>query len=290
MAESTSRVIQYGWDKERFLQDLPPPVRRYIYRGKEQFNEILDQNMSRHSKYNPEDGVDFTQYIVFLIDPPSFQRECLDQESSHIAHLRLDYNYNTHILIVKMVNTPEHQQIIMGFASALGKCLQPMRIDLDDDGHIFQGVDIDVNEQSQKRPDWGWTPRKSSLKRPTIVFEVGISEPETKLREDARMWVDPSRGQAQVAITIKLNRSRPELKLDMWQWRDSRAQVTKHIVITQAGSQTNVSDHPLVIPFASVFKRDPESFLQSNETNIEIDKQALVKIATHAWQRQQQGF
>jgi hypothetical protein len=43
-------------------------------------------------------------------------------------------------------------------------------------------------------------------------------ESETKLRANATVWVDPSRGEANIAITIKIKRGRPLLKIDQWEW------------------------------------------------------------------------
>lgn len=252
MAETTSLVTHYGWDKERFLQDLPPPVRRYIYEGKEQFHEIIEQNAVRHYEYKPEDGVDFTQYIIFLIDPASFERECLNQESSLIAHQSYSYDYTTHILIVKMKITPEHEEALVQFSEVIKESLRAMGFKTRVAGsEIWGGQGVDVSQNQTKKPDWGWSPRDSKFESPTIVLEVAVSETETKLRNDARMWVDPTRGRAQTAITVKVDRRKPELKFEMWEWVDSKARVTKQITIRRAGDRVEVSNPPLEIPFCS---------------------------------------
>ncbi|KAJ5955955.1 hypothetical protein N7501_010234 [Penicillium viridicatum] len=85
-----------------------------------------------------------------------------------------------------------------------------------------------------KRPDWGWGPirRCDGPKRPGVVV---VSENATKLRNDAVMWVDPVKGQANMAITIKVDHTNPRFTLDTYEWnsRTQCAHVTQSCVIEE---------------------------------------------------------
>ncbi|KAJ5509462.1 hypothetical protein N7527_011605 [Penicillium freii] len=78
-------------------------------------------------------------------------------------------------------------------------------MELSRDFESFAGVEVNVGTH-YKVPDEGWAPMispREGSSRPAVVWEVGISESETKLCADAKMWVHPSEGQANIAITIK---------------------------------------------------------------------------------------
>ncbi|KAJ5955956.1 hypothetical protein N7501_010235 [Penicillium viridicatum] len=93
--------------------------------------------------------------------------------------------------------------------------------------------------------------------RPAVALEVGVSGSEMKLRADAQMWVDPSGGQANIAITIKIKQDRPLLKIDKWEWDADigRPWVFHNIEITGAHGTASVSGEPLLIPFHQIWRR-----------------------------------
>lgn len=51
-----------------------------------------------------------------------------------------------------------------------------------------------------------------------MVLEVAMSETERKLRRDIDLWLDPIRGNANIAMAIKVNRRRPMNSIDKWVW------------------------------------------------------------------------
>lgn len=115
-----------------------------------------------------------------------------------------------------------------------------------------------------------------------MVLEVGVTETETKLRADARNWVDPAKGQANIAITIKIKRDQPLLKIDKWEWDAdiARPRVNRHIEITGAGGTASVSGEPLLIPFHQIWRRASQ---YPQERDIVLGTEDLVFLATHVW-------
>jgi hypothetical protein len=302
MVESDTRVARYGDDTELFLETLPPPVPRYIYRESQQFHKILDYETARFRNLNnalaaPSHEVGFqslayrdtllpgtddnANYIIFLIEPSSFQKEIVDRKNHGPLGFFYEYNPFAKILIIKMTSN-EHRCA----ANAMNTLIQEALIDMKHNRNFqsFAGVEVNVGA-NRKVPDDGWAPMRRQQQgdpRPAVVLEVGVSESETKLRADAKMWVDPSRGQANLALTIKVRRDRPLLKLDMWEWDmdTGRARVNHHIEITGARGTASVSGEPLLIPFHQILRREARF---CRERDIVLNKEDLVFLATHVW-------
>ncbi|KAJ5493887.1 Dehydrogenase E1 component [Penicillium fimorum] len=117
------------------------------------------------------------------------------------------------------MSTPDHIQAAIALHNAVTETFRPM--ELFQAAQAYGGVNVSVGHGKQKQPDAGWgatRPPCGVPKRPGVVVEVGLSEPETKLCNDARMWVDPVRGEAKMTITVKVNRRKPELNLHTWEW------------------------------------------------------------------------
>ncbi|KAJ5196191.1 hypothetical protein N7449_006670 [Penicillium cf. viridicatum] len=177
------------------------------------------------------------------------------------------------------MTTTEHAQVTMALNTEIILILHSMGL-----SRAFQGygrVDVDVGNGSMKRPDWGWGPirRCGGPKRPGVVVEVGVSETATKLRNDARGWMDPVTGQANMAITIKVDRTNPRVTLDTYEWnsRTQRAHVTQSCVIEETSTKVTVSQYSITIPFHYMFKRSPEI---PKETDIRLEKQNLIDMAS----------
>lgn len=220
---------------------------------------------------------------MIFIDPSSFEQEFLLPDP--IAGLRLFYNAALHSLILRM-STPEHSQVAGALHTVVSIALVSM--ELNQAIQVYGGVNIPL-DGNVKQPDGGWDPIRHTRgvpKRPGVVVEVGVSEPETKLHNDARMWVDPIGGEANMAITVKVNRRKAQLKIDTWEW-DLGVQhphVTQSCVIERSGDKTNVSQYPITIPFECIFRRSPDI---PRETDIRLEKQPLMNMAISVWAAQE---
>ncbi|KAJ5382480.1 hypothetical protein N7517_000391 [Penicillium concentricum] len=271
-------VVEYESEVERFLEDLPPSS-RYTYKRKAQLDEILQTEYHRLESCRAD--AETSEYFVYVdISPFSFNQTFLLPDP--IAGLRLFYNPELHILITRM-STLEQVQTTSALYTAVAETFRHMG--LNHATQWFGGVNVDVGNGKTKQPDGGWSPIRpppGGARRPGVVVEIGLSEPETKLPNDARMWVDPGKGEANMAITVKINRRKPELKLHTWEWNLNLqgSHVTQSTVITKTGDKVTVSQTPLTIPFHYIFQRSPEHL---RETDVQLEKQQLIDWATSVW-------
>ncbi|KAG0158997.1 Dehydrogenase, E1 component [Penicillium digitatum] len=103
--------------------------------------------------------------------------------------------------------TPEHHDVVQAFDKAIDSALTQMG--LDRATFSYTEVNIDVNGTS-KQPDWGLGPRRvprGTNRWPTVVAEIAISQTRARLQRDIELWLDPSRGNANIAIAIKASRT-----------------------------------------------------------------------------------
>ncbi|KAJ5290887.1 hypothetical protein N7478_000138 [Penicillium angulare] len=156
----------------------------------------------------------------------------------------------------------------------------------------FAGVEVDVNSRSKKIPDEGWAPTTvmgSVKNKPTVVVEVGVTETEAKLRRDATMWTDSTGGQANIAITIKINQAKPLIKIDKWEWNPvtSTPYVVQHIELAGGNGTCSVSGPSLLIPFEKLLLRAAS---YPREWSIVLDVEALKTLAINIWMNQQIAY
>ncbi|OQE84992.1 hypothetical protein PENNAL_c0025G01256 [Penicillium nalgiovense] len=242
-------------------------------------HEVGFQSLARRDTLLP--GDDNTNYIIFLIEPSSFQEEIVDRKNHGPLGFFYEYYRFAKILIIKMM-TREHRCAARAMNTLIEEALKNMGLGRDFES--FAGVEVNVGA-NRKVPDEGWAPMispREGSSRPAVVLEVGVSESEMKLRADAKMWVDPSGGQANIAITIKIKRDQPLLKIDKWEWDADigRPRVNRHIEITGARGTASVSGEPLLIPFHQIWRRAAQ---YPRERDIVLNVQDLVFLATHVW-------
>lgn len=115
-----------------------------------------------------------------------------------------------------------------------------------------------------------------------MVLEVGVIETEDKLREDARIWVDPVRGEANIAITIKVERNQALLRLEKWEWdvAADRPKATRLVEMRGEGGSVVVSGGPLLIPFQQIWRR---AAAYSGEQDIIFEEENFAFLAKAVW-------
>lgn len=278
-------------------EGLPRSVRRYRYQGEEHFSQILDLERERlrrsmhaaldtanttYSENTSGQSTDITEYIVFSIDAPTFEHD-FNPYDRPIRSFRYTFDPTTNTLIIKMP-THEHQQAAKAFDKAIDRVLTPMG--LDTAICHYGGVAIDINGNS-KVADGGWGPRRrprGSPQRPSVALEVVVSETQAKLHRDVDLWLDPSRGNAKIAIAVTVNRKRPMITVEKWEWDQvhGQSQESQHIEIWESttGDKVSVSGSPLTIPFHLLFLRNPDC---PRETDLSIGEEGLKEIAEWIW-------
>jgi hypothetical protein len=182
-----------------------------------------------------------------------------------------------------MMATAEHTIISQAFFKAVDKALQ--RMGLDEAIVPYGSATIDVGG-GKKQADMVWGPRRPPRdyrKRPTVILEVAVSETQAKLRRDMNLWLDPTRGEAKVAISIKINRRSPMISIDKWTWDDINGRVLnyQHIEVSESDTdEVKFSGGPLIIPFHLLFLRQPQ---EARESYVAIDQGSLQKIDKLEW-------
>ncbi|KAJ5958617.1 uncharacterized protein N7479_005767 [Penicillium vulpinum] len=188
--------------------------------------------------------------------------------------------------------THEHHTVVRAFDLAIDDVLRPMG--MDEKVLTYAGVDIDVDGIS-KQPDWGWGPRRPPLgqprRRPTVVIEVAMSETRAKLHRDVELWVDPERGNMNIAFTVKVNRNCAIITIGKWEWdyANNQARMSQEIEIhkNEAGDHVTVSGAPLIIPFNLLFLRYA---IPPKETDLTIKGEKFEYIADLVWELQFADF
>ncbi|KAJ5553411.1 hypothetical protein N7494_002789 [Penicillium frequentans] len=178
-----------------------------------------------------------------------------------------------------------HDQAETAFHTALISVLYPMGL-VNSILH-WGSATLTNKDGSRKAADGGWSPR-GTLKRPSVVLEVAWSDTSAKLRRDCQYWVDPLKGEANMAIGIKIHKNAPHITFSQWEWNPelSRAIQTSCLNITKSddGIQFNPQATPqLVIPFHLFFRRPAEN---SRERDLIFRAQDLIELATEVWDEQ----
>ncbi|KAJ6020730.1 hypothetical protein N7540_006234 [Penicillium herquei] len=140
---------------------------------------------------------------------------------------------------------------------------------------------------------WGPKNRPPGFpKRPTVVFETAISETWTRLFRDVEKWLDPNHGYAKVVITAKLDRKKPQITIERWEWSQNSGQVTKMqtIEITESSGLLHVTGAPLVIPFDLLFLRAANTTGTQWEGDITIGRESLKTLAQTVWEIEHAAF
>ncbi|KAJ5456953.1 hypothetical protein N7530_012227 [Penicillium desertorum] len=262
-----------------FLRDLPLSTRRHRYQGKEHFLRTRDLESDRFQSSEH----DTSEYILFDIDADTLERDFLDPDIEDDSFTFDSFNTEENLLLIK-IRTQEHAEAIQEFGYTIMRQLDGMRL-----REVIQKFSTKVEADSQgKVPDNGWGPKRLNSgrgRRPTIVLEVAGSESQPKLEADATFWLDPERGKANIALTLKLNRKRAQITLDKYEWDKANGRINRvqRIEITRGGEkkrEVTVSSAPLIIPLEQLLERPISSPV---ENDIIIDAEELKTIARSIW-------
>ena len=107
-----------------------------------------------------------------------------------------------------------HLQAIGRFSDAVTLFLNKMNI-----AHSirrYPGATIRGEDGSGKDADHGWGPLpvpQGFADKPTVKLSGSA-----KLEEDVRWWLHPARDKVNLAVTIKVDKKKPHLIIDKWQY------------------------------------------------------------------------
>lgn len=177
-SESNTRVARYGDETERFLETLPPPIPRYVYQDSQQFHQILDSSyeITRFQNMNCTTTEDNSTYIIFLIDPSSFEAEFDHRDNGRPLGFHYEYNPSTKILIIKK-NIRIHRCASRAMNTIIEGALRDMGLVWDFES--CAGVEVSMGVCNRKVPNEGWAPLINAHEaeaevlnghRPKVVF------------------------------------------------------------------------------------------------------------------------
>jgi hypothetical protein len=304
-------------DGPRNIEELPPSVNVYHYKGIDHYCRVVSLERDRlHSFFSDpqdiraqaisgscdrrqEDMVTLPQmegaqsedtqsdHIIFIIQPSTFTQDFLESEPP--LRTKLSFDPKTNILTVRMPLSA-HEGAIRAFEWQMYGVLEQMglqtKIEPWGSGRLT-GADDSIKE-----PDGGWGPKRPPRgvpRRPSVVLEVASSQIPGKLRRDCKYWVDPAKGQAEMAIGVKIDPNNPRITISQWQWSvpSSRPIETSELTITRSDCQvdfnTNQPIPQLLIPFRLLFRRQA---VEDRERDIVFGVQELTVIATTVWDKQ----
>jgi hypothetical protein len=287
------------------IEGLPSSVNVYHYNNMDDFCRVISLERSRlYSSFRAAQGnyegrqdnlpqTEGTQsdHIIFIIQPSTFAHDFLDPLADRPFHDRISFNPRTNLLVVKMP-LPAHEQAAVAFDDTLKSALQERGLQ----NAIFswRSTTLTAEDGTRKEADGAWGPRRTprgAPKRPSVVLEVASSETSGKLRRDCHYWVDPARGQANMAFGVKVHARIPKITIEQWEWNSqaSRPIENQHLTITKSRSDGKVRFDPeqatpqLLIPFHLLFRRQAENH---RERDIVFSTQELVELATLVWELQ----
>ncbi|CRL26321.1 unnamed protein product [Penicillium camemberti] len=263
-----------------FLKDLPPLIKRYMYHGKSQFFDILQTESAQF-----ESSIKSSEFILFHASKETIQTifdPRNEDETPSISKLCTSFDTKEQLLLVTMPSDP-HSAAANAVNTMILQTLIPMGLMnalRGSPGATVQGQD------RGKQPDYGWGPRRKvpgQPRNPSVTLEVAYSESDTKLNSDVRFWLSPDDGNANICLTLRIDRSRPQIRIESWERRNGQAHRTQVIWVTKKGKQPNVTGYPLLIPFESLFRYQPTC---PKEKDLEISQEQLEEIATMIWEVQ----
>ena len=237
-----------------FLKDLPPSIKRYTYHSEHQVLSIIDAEFSRL-----DTSTHASEFILFHTSKNILEHifDPLRVDTS-VARFCTSFDIKEELLLITLMSTP-HSEAASGMHYIMIKTLEPMELDMDLRG--YAGATIQGNSRG-KQADHGWGPTQrppGQRDSPAVTLEVAYSESDSKLNSDVRFWLNPNEGDANVCLTLRINRSRPEIRIEKWEKQNDRPHRSQTVWITRRANQTNVAGHPLTIAFGSLFRRQPSS-------------------------------
>lgn len=199
-----------------FLGDLEPSIKRYPYKGKQQFISTLNEEFNRKGGDSTEVMSEWTLFTG--IDEETFTRDFLNNtdETHDLNWTSFDISLN--LLLGRML-LPPHAVATHVFHQLLLDALRPMGLE---NALQLLSQATDQRPSGAKQGDGEWARR--SRNRPSVVLEVALSQPRSKLTSDVRYWLQSSsqRDGVKIVLTLTINRQKPDITIEKWQLENDR--------------------------------------------------------------------
>lgn len=252
------------------LKDISPNIKRYPYKGKEQFQEIMSLEHARLQNGNA------SEWVLFEVDKQTFTRDFLIADETSWSSFDAVEN-----LLLAMSMTFEHTAASTHFEKMLDRVLVPMN--LQNALQPYAGTVVEGGIRI-KKPDRGWSPvrlpRGRSKKWPAVVLEVAVSESQPKLQSDVRFWLHESQGEVRIILTLAVNHKVPEIMIQKWELQDNRPHCTQQATVYKGENNRVYVRGVLSIEFDKLFLR---ATTIPRETDIQFPETELKALAETIW-------
>ncbi|CAI7608959.1 unnamed protein product [Penicillium pancosmium] len=268
-------------DRRSFLMNLPLSIKMYTYYGEPQFFDILDTEYA----LSDSSGTG-SEFLLFHASEKTINTIMNPQSSRCIAKFCSSFDTQEQLLLVK-IPCSLHTAACVEMNDMIKKCLIPMGLSSAVQGYPCAIVRSSPIDTRGKQPDYCWGPKNKPPylpSTPSVTFEVAYSESESKLTSDARFWLSPGHGNANICLTLQIDQSRPEIKIR--QWRKSsktRIKCSQTIRVTRKGQALDFRGHPLTIPFEGLFRCKSS---RPEAGDLVISESHLKEMARMIWQKQ----
>ncbi|RMJ28112.1 hypothetical protein PHISP_01052 [Aspergillus sp. HF37] len=273
----------YYRNPRSFLEDLGPPISRYPYDGIQQVWSIWETELHRQQA-----NVQDSEWVLFTgVDEESFTRDFLNSPVKTISGSWNSYDKTSRLLLTRMPSSQAHEIAAHTFEHLLLKALEPMALDTK---IKCMGSATCHGDGGSKRPDTQYQPKRLPRGRttadwPTVVLEVAVSEPASKLMSDVRYWLRQSDGAVQVVLTLRVDRRIPEVTLEKWERNEDHDNRRPHreqsITIRKRATEViEFRGDPLVIAFEKLFLRQPSA---PREEDVRLGEEELRYLANSIW-------
>lgn len=257
-----------------FLKDLLPSIKRYTCHGKQHFLDIIESE--------PFDGANNPSKFLLLHASKDVIKAIVDAQEEE--PLVASFDTDDELALITLVSQP-HSEAADAVNTAILETLIPLGMSSCLQG--FAGAKIQQEGRPRgKQADYGWGPirrPRGQRRSPSVTLEVAYPETDSKLNSDVRFWLNPEDGNANICLTLRIDRSRPEIRMEKWERRNDRPHRSQVTWITKNGDHTNITHHPIVIPFESLFCRGST---RPAEKDLEITESKLENIADKIWEVQ----
>ena len=259
-----------------FLKDLPRSIKRYTFQGKEQFYNILETETA-HFKTS----TNTSEFLLFHANKKTIET-LFDplNEDTDLAKFCSSFDTSEQLFLVAMRSAP-HNKAAAEMNCLIRKALTSMGLEY----AIQEYPGITVQGKTRgKIPNYGWGPKRRGC-GPSVPLEIAFSEPDSKLNSDVRFWLNPDDGKADICLTLRIDKSRPEIRIEKWERQNDRPHRSQVIsmIRSQDKAKVTVTGHPLIIPFDALFRRQP---VDSREKNLESSERELEALAESIWEEQ----
>lgn len=178
-----------------FLAHLPSGTPVYCY----------NQQCAMESLFPPYSVED--RFIVLK----HFPAETIAEHDEQLSG-RCDYSPSLQILIITIPGQP-HEEAASSFESMIVTLAQKMNVNR----RIAKcgATLVDAPDRS-KQADRSWKPARQGREFPKVALEVGFSETTLKLERDIAWWINGSKREVRMGITVDIKRGSSHIEIKSW--------------------------------------------------------------------------